>query len=484
MSDQNAAPTLPIEQQTAIRQAFDAQVQNQWAIGRTTAAERIAKLRRLHAAMLQYRNDIKLALFSDFGKSSTEVDITEIGVVTSEIRHAIRHLQSWMTPKSVGTPLFLIGTASEVQYQPKGVCLIIAPWNFPINLCISPLVSAIAAGNCAILKPSEFTPHASAVMKKIITDCFPPEEVTMFEGDALVSQELLALPFNHIFFTGSPAVGKVVMRAAAANLASVTLELGGKSPVVVDESANLDHAAAKIIWLKCMNAGQICISTDYVLVQESVQDKLVQLLTEKIKKFYGDTPEARQQSPDYCQIVNGKHHSRVKALLDDAVKRGAKVHIGGTDVADKRFIDPTVLTQVPDAANIWEEEIFGPLLPVKSYKTLDDAIAYINRKPRPLALYVFSSRKKSIAKLLAETRAGGSSVNDCGIHFYQPNLPFGGVNNSGIGNCHGETGFLEFSNQRGVTYQNRIYPHTNMFLPPYGVKRLANWLLEGVVKWF
>lgn len=484
MSDQNAAPNLPIEQQDAIRKAFDVQVQHQWTVGRTTAAERIAKLRRLHAAMLQYRNEIKAALFSDFGKSSTEVDITEIGVVNSEIRHAIRHLRSWMTPKSAGTPLFLIGTSSETLYQSKGVCLIIAPWNFPINLSFAPLVSAIAAGNCVILKPSEFTPNASAVMKKIIAECFPPEEVTMFEGDALVSQELLALPFNHVFFTGSPAVGKIVMRAAANNLASVTLELGGKSPVVVDESANLEHAASKIIWLKCMNAGQICISTDYVLVHESVHDKLVQHLTEKIKKFYGDSPEARQQSPDYCQIVNSKHHARIKALLDDAVAQGAKVQIGGTDVAETRFIDPTVLTQVPDAAHVWEEEIFGPLLPVRPYKTLEDAIAYINSKPRPLAMYVFSSRKKAVAKLQAETRAGGCSVNDCGVHFYQPNLPFGGVNNSGIGNCHGETGFLEFSNLRGVTYQNRIYPHTNMFLPPYGVKRLANWLLEGVVRWF
>jgi aldehyde dehydrogenase (NAD+) len=484
MSDQNAAPILSVEQQTVIRQAFDKQLQNQWAVGRSTAQERIAKLKRLHAAMLQYRNEIKAALFSDFGKSSTEVDISEIGVVNSEIRHTIRHLRSWMTPKRVGTPLFLIGTRSEVQYQPKGVCLIIAPWNFPVNLSLAPMVSAIAAGNCVILKPSEFTPNATAVMQKIIADCFPPEEVTMIEGDALVSQELLTLPFNHVFFTGSPAVGKIVMKAAAANLASVTLELGGKSPVVVDESADLEHAAAKIIWIKCMNAGQICISPDYVLVQESVQDKLVQHLTEKIKQFYGATTEARQQSPDFCQIVNAKHHGRVKALLDDAVQQGAKLHIGGTTVAETRFIDPAVLTGVPDIAQIWEEEIFGPLIPVRSYKTLDDAIAYINSKPRPLAMYIFSSRKKVINKLMAETRAGGTTVNDCGVHFYQPNMPFGGVNNSGIGNCHGEAGFLEFSNQHGVTYQNRIYPHTNMFVPPYGRSRLVNWLLEGVARWF
>lgn len=483
MTEVTAPPALPSEQQTAIRQAFDLQVQHQWVVARTTASQRIAKLRRLHDAMLQYRNEIKAALLSDFGKSPTEVDVTEVGVINSEIRHAIRHLRSWMTPKHVATPLFLIGTASKILYQPKGVCLIISPWNFPFNLTFAPLVSAIAAGNCVILKPSEFTPHSAALMKKIIAECFPPEEVTLFEGDAVVSQALTALPFNHIFFTGSPAVGKIIMHAAAANLASVTLELGGKSPVVVDESADIDTAAAKIIWLKCLNAGQICIAPDYVLVHERVHDQLVQKMTEKIRQFYGDTPDARRQSPDYCQIVNSRHHSRIKALLDDAVTRGAKVQSGGSTVADERFIDPTILTQVPDAATIWEEEIFGPLLPLRPYKTLGEAIAYINAKPRPLSMYIFSSRKAAVEQLQNETRVGGGAVNDCGLHFYQTNLPFGGVNNSGMGSCHGEAGFLEFSNHTGFTHQNRIYPHTNLFLPPYGRSRLANWLLEAVVRW-
>jgi aldehyde dehydrogenase (NAD+) len=484
MSELNAAPALSPEQQRAIHQAFDLQNQHQWAVGRSTASERIAKLHRLHDALLKYRNEIKAAMLSDFGKSSTEVDISEIGVVNSEIRHAIRNLRSWMTPKRVATPMFLIGTASKILYQPKGVCLIISPWNFPFNLTLGPLVSAIAAGNCVILKPSEFTPHSSALMQKIIAECFPPEEVTLFQGDALVSQLLTSLPFNHIFFTGSPAVGKIVMRAAAANLASVTLELGGKCPVIVDEHADIDHAAAKIIWIKCMNAGQICISPDYVLVQEKVHDQLVQRLREKIKQFYGDSAEARQQSPDYCQMVNTRHFTRVKSLLDDAVTRGAKVQIGGTGVVAARFIDPTVLTDIPESANIWEEEIFGPLLPVRPYKTLEDAITYVNARPRPLALYVFSNRNKNIEQILAETRAGGSTVNDCGVHFYQPNLPFGGVNNSGMGSCHGEAGFLDFSNQRGITYQNRVFPHTNLFLPPYGKSLLVKWMLEAVVKWF
>lgn len=484
MADTLTTSTHSTALESSIQTAFERQNKHHWSVARCNGAERIVKLRRLHDAVLQYRNDIKEALLLDLGKCSTEVDVSEVGVVNSEIRYAIRHLRAWMAPRRVITPMFLVGTRSRILYQPKGVCLIISPWNYPINLSLAPLVSAIAAGNCAILKPSEYTPHCAALLKKIIEKCFPPEEVTVIEGDALVAQELLKLPFNHIFFTGSPSVGKLVMRAAADHLASVTLELGGKSPVVVDQSADLDHAAAKIIWLKCMNAGQICIAPDFVLVHESVHDQLVQCMTAKIKQFYGDNTAARRRSPDYCKIVHERHVTRIGALLEDAVSRGANVAIGGDMVPAERFIDPTVLTHIPESAAIWDEEIFGPIMPVRSYKTLDDAIAYINSKPHPLALYIFSRQKSAIEKIHAETRAGGGSVNDCGIHFYHPNLPFGGVNNSGSGSCHGKAGFLDFSNQRGITYQNSIFAHTTLFLPPYGKSRLVQWLLECVVKWF
>ena len=472
------------QQHLSIREAFDQQQQHRWVTAKSTPGERIAKLKRLHRTILKYRNDIKTAMFSDLGKSSTEVDITEVGVINSEIRHCIRHLRSWMTPKRVGTPLALIGTRSEIQYRSKGVCLIISPWNFPFNLTFAPLVSAIAAGNCAILKPSELTPASSALMKKIVAECFAPEEVVLFEGDAQVAQELLSLPFNHIFFTGSPAIGKIIMAAAAKNLSSVTLELGGKSPVIVDETANLEEAASKIIWLKCMNAGQICISCDYVLVQESVHDKFVDLLSKQVKKLYGATSEDRQQSPDLCKIVNKHHHARLQRLLDEAVQMGATVRIGGHTDASRLFTDPTVLTGVPDAAKIWKEEIFGPLLPVRPFKTLDDAIQFVNDRSTPLAMYIFSRKQKNINKILQEAPAGGVAINDCGIHFYQTNLPFGGINNSGIGNCHGKAGFLEFSNQVGVTIQNRIFPHTRLFLPPYGRSKLVKLMLEGIAKWF
>ncbi|MEI6408975.1 MAG: aldehyde dehydrogenase family protein, partial [Bacteroidota bacterium] len=303
---------IQTSQTDAILATFERQQAHQYVVARTSARERIAKLWRLHDAMLRYKPEIEAAMWADLRKSPQEVGLSEIGVVNSEIRHTIRHLQSWMTPKHVGSPLMLIGTRSEIRYEPKGVCLIISPWNFPFNLTFVPLVSAIAAGNCAILKPSEFTPQSSALMAKIIGECFPPEEVTVFEGEVAVSQELLALPFNHIFFTGSPQVGKIVMRAAAEHLASVTLELGGKSPVIVDETANIDHAAAKIIWLKCMNAGQICISPDYVLVHDAVHEALVQKLQEKIVQFYGDSVEKRRQTPDYCRVVSDKHFSRLK----------------------------------------------------------------------------------------------------------------------------------------------------------------------------
>lgn len=477
--------SIPVEArpQQALRALFQRQQAHQFAVARTGARERRAKLRRLHDCLLRRRPEIYAALWADLRKGVTEADISEIGVVNTEIRHALRHLRDWMAPRHAPTPLMLIGTRSEIRREPKGVSLILAPWNFPFNLTLAPLVSAVAAGNCVVLKPSEFTPHCSALMKSIVAECFEPEEAVVVEGDAEVAKALLALPFNHVFFTGSPAVGKSVMRAAAEHLASVTLELGGKSPVIVDETADLDTAAAKIAWLKAMNAGQICIACDYVLVHESVHDRLVEKLAEKFRRFYGDTPEARQQTPDLCRMVNERHFARVAHLLEDAVQRGARLAFGGRTDAAERYIEPAVLAAVPDAAAIWQEEIFGPPLPVRPYRTLDEAIAFVNAGPQPLAMYIFSARRRAVDTILRETRNGGVSVNDAGIHWYNCDLPFGGVNNSGIGKCHGEAGFLEFTNQRGVVYQNRIFPHTNLFLPPYG-SRIAKWMLMGVKRWF
>jgi aldehyde dehydrogenase (NAD+) len=478
-----AAPTAST--QAEIARVFAQQTKHQYVVARTTARDRKAKLRRLHDTVVRYQTAIEAAMWQDFRKSPEEVIISEIGVVNTEARHAMRHLGSWMTPKQVGATMALIGTRSEIRYEPKGVCLILSPWNYPINLTLAPLVSAIAAGNCVIIKPSEHAPHSAAIMKKIVEECFAPEEVALFEGDATLAGALLELPFNHIFFTGSPSIGKIVMAAAAKHLSSVTLELGGKSPVIVDETANLDIAAAKIAWLKYMNAGQTCIAPDYVLAHESIYDALTERIAAKIKHFYGESTEARASSPDLCQMVHARRFEAVQSLLHDAQQHGGRVAFGGHSDAPARYIEPTVLTQVDAKAQIWEEEIFGPLLLIQSYRSLDEAIARINAKPKSLAMYIFSAKKRNIEQVLAETRNGGVTVNDCGPHFYHTDLPFGGSNNSGIGKCHGEAGFLEFSNARGITYQNRIFPHTNLFHPPYA-KYLApmRWMLKGILRWF
>lgn len=483
MSSFHQAAAVNPELKSEIHRIFALQNQHQWAVARTNTAQRISKLRRLNDAILSRRSEIEAAMWADLRKSPTEVNITELGVILHEIRHTIHHLQSWMTPKKVGSSLTLFRSYSEIVYEPKGVCLIISPWNFPFNLSFDPLVSAIAAGNCVMLKPSEFVPHSNAVMRQIIADCFPPGEVSMIDGDATVAQELLSMPFNHIFFTGSPQVGKIVMRAAAEHLASVTLELGGKSPVIVDESADLDAAAAKIVWLKLINAGQTCIAPDYVLVHESRQEALLSKIKAKIQQFYGKTPAEIQQGPDLCRIIHGRHFNRIKTLVDDAIQRGAQLAFGGESFEAEKYFAPTVLTHIPEESKIWEEEIFGPILLIRTYKNLDQAIAYVNGQPKALAMYIFCADDRRITKLIAETRCGGVTVNDCGPHFYNSELPFGGSNNSGMGKCHGEFGFLEFTNQRGVLYQAKWKPMTDFFLPPYGGK-IRKLILEGVVKWF
>ncbi len=475
-------PAQTAQQRQFIDEIFRRQRQHQYAAARSTARERIAKLRRLHEAMLRHQEATRAALWADFRKPPHEVDISETICVNSEIRHAIRHLASWMAPRPVGVRLPLLGSSATVYHEPKGVCLILGPWNFPFNLNLIALVGAVSAGNCVILKPSEYAPHSSALLKKIVEECFPPEEVAVEEGDVAVAEQLLSLPFNHIFFTGSTAVGKIVMTAAAKHLASVTLELGGKSPAVVDETADLDRAASRIAWIKCLNGGQTCIAPDYVLVQESVHDAFIDKLKTWIRHFYGATPEARQQSPDLARMIHDRHFRAVKHLLDDAVSRGAHVAFGGHTDAVGRYIEPTVLTAAPEEAAIWEHEIFGPLLPVRPYQTLDDALAYINAGAKPLALYLFSRREKHIRQFIAETRGGGVSINECALQFFNPELPFGGHNASGIGKYHGESGFMEFSNSRSVARQHSPAPTTKLFLPPYG-SRLMNLSLKWLSRW-
>ncbi len=465
-----------------LERLFEKQRQHQYAVARTTAKERKAKLRALHDALIRHREAIREAMWADFRKSALETDVTEIAATTAEIRYALRHISRWMAPRRVGVRLPLIGSTAWIHYEPKGVCLIVSPWNFPFNLCFIPLVSAIAAGNCVIIKPSEHAPNSARLIRTIVSECFAEEEVAVVEGDAEVSQALLELPFDHIFFTGSPAVGKIVMAAAARHLSSITLELGGKSPAVVDETADIDRAASRIAWVKGMNAGQICIAPDYVLVHESVHDALVERLEHYFSCYYGTSAEARRQSPDLPRLIHDRHFAFVKGLLDDAVHRGAIVRLGGATVAEERYIEPTVLTAVPEDAAIWEAEIFGPLLPLRTYRTLDEAIAYITARPKPLAMYLFSRKQAHWQRLLDETRSGGVCINDCLLQFINHELPFGGQNHSGIGRYHGEWGFLEFSHARAVARQQSPWPVTGLLAPPYR-SRLIRLAADLLVRW-
>lgn len=441
-------------------------------IARTTAAQRIEKLRRLERAMLDRRDEIHAAMWADFRKPPAEVDLSDIYAVVLEARHARRRLRKWMKPRRVSTPLALLGSRSKIVYEPKGVVLIIAPWNFPFNLTLGPLVSAIAAGNCAMVKPSEMTPSSSACMKRIVADLFDESEVAVIEGAAPVAAALLERKFDHIFFTGSPRVGRIVMKAAAEHLTSVTLELGGKSPVIVDRTANLDEAAKKIAWGKVLNSGQVCIAPDYLLVDEAVREPFL----EKLRKQMEIQGEAGSRG----LLVNSAHADRIKSLFDSATAHGATVYCGGT--FDGRDIPPTILEGVGPDEPVLQQEIFGPLLPVVPYQDIDEALRFIAGKEKPLVLYVFSRSKSVVRKVMSETTAGGTAVNETLIHFFQTNLPFGGVGESGVGKAHGFFGFEAFSNARGVLEQPTPWASIQLMYPPY--TKLKQKLIDLTLKYF
>ena len=467
------------ETQTAeIQRIFALQQKNQYKIANTTAAERVAKLQRLHQAVLDYRPRLKEALYQDYRKHPSEVDMTEIYPVTSELKHAKRALRRWMSPQRISTPLALLGSSSYIKYEPKGVVLIVSPWNFPVNLTLGPLVSAIAAGNAVMIKPSEHTPHTAALMKQMIAECFSEAEIAVVEGGITTASDLLELPFNHIFFTGAPAIGKIVMKAAAKNITSVTLELGGKSPTIVDETADIYTAARRIAWGKFLNNGQICIAPDYTFVHESKKEAFLTAVKKYLTTYY--TADAAQ-APSYARMVNHHHFNRVKGYVEDAVAKGAKIEVGGNFQGNQDYIAPTVMTQVPLDASLMTEEIFGPVLPVYGFTNLTEVIDLINSREKPLALYIFSKNQKNIRQIMNNTRAGGTCINHNAVHFYNTNLPFGGSNNSGIGKSHGRYGFDEFSNARGVLKQH-IPNALELLLPPY--TDFKQKLIDLTVKYF
>ena len=461
-----------------IDQVFVSHLPTSLSLRQSTAAQRIAKLRLFAQALLARREALYEAFAQDFSKPPAEVESTELLPVIEEVRHAVGQLRRWMKPVRVRATWPTWGTRSHIEYQPRGRCLILGPWNYPINTVLCPLVSAVAAGNTVVVKPSELTPAVSRVMAELIGAVFNQTEVAVVQGGVPTAQHLLSLPFDHIFFTGSPAVGKTVMKAAADHLASVTLELGGQSPVIVDETANLQRAAEVVMWGKLINLGQSCVAPDHVFVHRSVRAAFVQACGEVVRQRFGRDGSQQQQSPDLARIINQRHTDRIAQLVSQAQSVGARLAMGGPTDHGQRFVPPTILTDLPIQAEILDEEIFGPVLPIIDYDRLDEVIARINAKPKPLALYIWSQRGDTARRLIDETSSGGVCVNHCMLHYVHGGLPFGGVNNSGMGNAHGHFGFKAFSHERAVLKAGWTMPARMMF-PPYTPFKLR--LTQGMV---
>ena len=422
-------------------------------------AERRAALEKLADAVRRNEAALVAALAQDLGRPEAEAILSDYLPVLQDIAHARRHLRRWMRPRRVWPTLATFGASGRTQPQPRGTCLIIAPWNFPFLLALGPLVSALAAGNAAILKPSEMTPATSALIARLVAETFPPDLVAVVEGDKTVAEELLALPFDHIFFTGSPAVGRIVMAAAAKTLASVTLELGGKSPVIVGPDADLKQAADWITFGKFLNAGQTCIAPDHLYIHASVHEPFLQALRARIARAYG----SGEASPHLARIVTPAHAQRLSGLIADAVDKGATLTLAGG--VRGQSIGPHLIEATTPEMRLNREEIFGPILPILTYTDLDAVTDSINAGDKPLALYVFDRDKARVDRIVQATTSGGVGVNLTLAQFTHPGLPFGGVNTSGIGAAHGEYGFRAFSHERAVL-RNRFLLLPLLF-PPY-----------------
>jgi coniferyl-aldehyde dehydrogenase len=447
-----------------------------------TCTVRDDRLRRLGRLLDTHGDRFAAAISADFGtRSATEIRITELIPLTSGIRHARRHVARWMKPKRVPTaPAYWPGRAMLVP-QPLGVVGIIGPWNYPLLLTLGPLIGALAAGNRAMIKPSELTPLLADALQRAVAESFAPDEVTVMIGDAEVGKAFSALPLDHLVFTGSTAVGRDVAIAAARNLTPVTLELGGKSPAIIDASCDLDAVADRLAWGKLLNAGQTCIAPDYVLAPRDSVDRVVRALSASMMKLY---PTFRA-NPDYTSIINARHWERLRHLVDDARARGARVieleqssDGAGTDARQGgRQLAPTLLLDVDDTMQVMQEEIFGPVLPIVPYDTLSDALAYVNARDRPLALYWFGTDRAARDRVLAGTIAGGVSINDTLLHLVQEHLPFGGVGASGQGHYHGEFGFRQFSKEKPVFVQSP-FSAGGIVRPPYkpSIARVLGWL--------
>ncbi len=427
---------------------------------------RTHQLKQLLALLTEQESALTQALTKDLGKPRYESVVGELSFLTAELKHTLKHLKSWMQPRRVPAPLAVQPGQALIHADPLGVALIIAPWNYPIQLALGPLISAIAGGNCVVVKPSEVAPASSAAMTELIPKYLDRECVQVIEGGVAETTQLLEQRWDHIFYTGNGTVGRIVMQAAARHLTPVTLELGGKSPAIVDVDVDLDVAARRITWGKFFNAGQTCVAPDYVLVHTSQEQALLTRIRDTLHEFYGDDP---QKSPDYARIVNERHHGRLVRLLG-----AGEVVIGGQHDVKQRYLAPTVLRNVPLDAPVMADEIFGPILPVFSVPDMDAAIRFVTARDKPLALYVFSKNSATVDKVLSGTSSGGACVNDAVMQLVPPELPFGGVGGSGMGAYHGRNGFDTFTHRKSVLTK-ATYLDPPLRYPPYSETKLK-WL--------
>lgn len=445
---------------------FEAMVSRQREFRNTGATRsvewRLTQLKKLEQALEEREEALCAALKADLGKAAYESWLSEIGMTLGELRFARKHLKKWAAVKRRPSAMPLFPASSRVVPQPYGTVLIMSPWNYPVQLTLVPLVSALAAGNCAVVKPSAYAPNVARVVAELLGDIFPPEYVSVVQGGRAENAALLEQDFDYIFFTGSPAVGKTVMAAAAQHLTPVTLELGGKSPVIIAPDANIPLAARRIAWGKFLNAGQTCVAPDHVYIPQNLRDAFVKELAGQIHQLYGADPLT---GPDLPKIINEKHFNRVAGLMGSG-----KTAVGGRTDPETRRIEPTVLVDVAESDSVMQEEIFGPVLPVLTYDSLDDLIARQQKKARPLALYIFTGDRALEKRIVSALPSGGVCVNDTVIHLANPHVPFGGVGNSGMGACHGKTGFDTFTHYRTVVRRGGL--DLPMRYAPYGGKNL------------
>lgn len=452
---------------------FELQGKNRWAIARTSVRKRIEKLQRLRKAIVKRQQEFYDAVWKDFHKPQTEAWLTEVFPVLQEIDHTVNHLPDWMEDKDGSWSFLFPLNRSRSHFEPKGRVLIMAPWNYPFLLFVSPIVAAIAAGNVVIAKPSHKTPHVAAFLESLFAEVFPQNEVAVVLGAGTeLGDKLLAHPFDHVFFTGSPKVGAHVAECAARMHAGVTLELGGKSPVIILDEVKIKDAAKKIAWGKCLNAGQTCIAPDFVLCPSKLVQPLADAIANNVKKMYGDTEDSRRLSKNFVHIVESRTVERHQVLIKDACTKGATAVIGAQftpEDIENRYTPATVLTGVTPDMKIMESEIFGPILPIVAYDSLDEAITFVQNRPKPLAIYIFGKSEAKINEVIARTTSGSTCVNHCILQIENLSVPFGGVGMSGTGNYHGFYGFKTFSHERNIMEQG-AFDAVNYLYPPYHQK--------------